>query len=69
MALPKALMKRLFLSAFVVLLLGAAPSFAGPSEDAEAAYKRGDFASAFRLWKPLAEKGNAEAGHCQSKFG
>lgn len=37
--------------------------FGGPFEDADAAYKRGDYATAFRLMKPLAEKGNAKAQH------
>jgi hypothetical protein len=32
-------------------------------EDATAAYKRGDYATAFRLMKPLAEKGDAKAQH------
>jgi uncharacterized protein len=30
-------------------------------EDGEAAYKRGDYATAFQLWRPLADQGNADA--------
>jgi uncharacterized protein len=30
-------------------------------EDGEAAYKRGDYATAFQLWRPLAHQGNADA--------
>jgi len=41
-------------------------SMAGPTEDAKAAYGRGDYATAFRIWVGLAEQGNAEA---QSKLG
>jgi TPR repeat protein len=34
---------------------------AGPFEDGAAAYGRGDYATALRLWRPLAEQGNARA--------
>ena len=34
---------------------------AGPLEDGLAAAQRQDFATAFRLWKPLADKGDANA--------
>lgn len=37
--------------------------FAGQFDDAVAAYERGNYATAFRLMKPLAEKGNAKAQH------
>ena len=37
------------------------PAAAGPFEDAFAAYNRGDYKTAFRGWKPLAEGGNASA--------
>ena len=36
------------------------PAWAGMGE-ALAAYKRGDYATAFREWRPLAEQGNAKA--------
>jgi len=36
-------------------------SFAGQYEDADAAYERGDYATAYRLFKPMAEQGHAEA--------
>jgi hypothetical protein len=35
--------------------------FALPQPDAEAAYARGDYATAFKIWLPLAEQGSAEA--------
>jgi len=54
-------MKRLFLAACVGLLLAAAQSFAGPYEDGLAAGQRGDYATALRLLKPLAEQGDARA--------
>ena len=38
----------------------------GPLEDAAAAYQRGNYATALRLWRPLAEQGDAEA---QSNLG
>ena len=34
---------------------------AGPFENAIAAAQRGDYATAVRLWRPLAEQGNAPA--------
>jgi hypothetical protein len=36
-------------------------AFAGPLEDAVAAYRRGDYATALGLWHALAEQGDAEA--------
>jgi len=36
-------------------------AIAGPREDAQAAFDRGDHAAAFALWQPLAEQGDAAA--------
>jgi uncharacterized protein len=61
--------------ALVLSLSLAAPVAAGPLEDASAdyerrrsanaealaAYNRGDYATALRLWRPLADQGNASA--------
>lgn len=44
----------------VLLSFAVGPALAGPIEDGEAALDRGDYATALRLWKPLADKGNAE---------
>ena len=49
------------LAALVVSLSLAAPVLAGTWEDGMAAYKRGDYASALRLWRPLAKQGNTGA--------
>jgi hypothetical protein len=38
-----------------------AVAFALPQPDAEAAYARGDYATAFKIWLPLAEQGSPEA--------
>jgi len=35
--------------------------FAGALEDGQAAYNRGDYATALKLFRPLAEQGNADA--------
>jgi TPR repeat protein len=43
------------------LILGIAGAVAGPWEDGMAAYNRGDYMPAIRLFRPLAEQGNAEA--------
>ena len=52
-------MKRFILAAFLLVLIGATPSFADPLEEGMAAYERGDFAIALRLFRPLAEQGHA----------
>ena len=51
------------LKLLMILLVCAVtvPSFAGPLEDAGAAYDKGDYATALRLLRPLAEQGNAQA--------
>jgi TPR repeat protein len=54
------------LGAALVLWTLSGFSVAGTIEGAEAAYKRGDYASALRLFQPLAKQGNASA---QSSLG
>ena len=52
-----------FRATFAALLLVAAAgtAYAGPLEDALAASKKSDYATALRLFRPLAEKGNVVA--------
>jgi uncharacterized protein len=48
--------------ATILLMLSlAAPVAAGPLEDGYTAYTRGDFATAMRLMRPLADQGNITA--------
>jgi TPR repeat protein len=42
-------------------ILGSAVAVAGPWEDGMAAYNRGDYVPAIRLFRPLAEQGNPKA--------
>ena len=42
-------------------ILGIAGAIAGPWEDGMASYNRGDCVPAIRLFRPLAEQGNAKA--------
>jgi Sel1 repeat len=49
----------LLIASIGIALSGTA--FALPQPDAEAAYARGDYATAFKIWLPLAEQGSAEA--------
>lgn len=42
-------------------VLGSASALAGPWEDGMAAYNRGDYVPAIRLFRPLAEAGNPKA--------
>ena len=46
---------------FALMLMAANGASAGPFEDALAAHSRQDYATALRLWKPLADKGNGAA--------
>jgi len=55
----KAILRSGFLALAIMAL--AVPVNAGPFEDGEAAYNRGDYATTLRLWRPLAEQGDAEA--------
>ncbi len=45
----------------VLMLSFACGVNAGVFEDGFAAIERGDYAAAYRLWKPLAEQGDADA--------
>jgi TPR repeat protein len=47
--------------AFVVVICLAAPAYAAPMDDAAAALRRGDYATALKIIRPLAEQGNALA--------
>ena len=58
------LMLKHAIATIVLVLSFAAPVLAGPLEDASvayAAYHRGDYATALRLWLPLANQGDAVA--------
>ncbi|MDP6515051.1 MAG: hypothetical protein QF926_00310 [Alphaproteobacteria bacterium] len=57
-------MRNVVKAALVVTVLSVASAMslvAGPWEEAEAAYNRGDYETAFRLLRPLAEQGDADA--------
>ena len=59
-------MRNIVIAAFVATVLLAAfavPISAGQFEDGVAAAEKGDYATAFQLWRPLAEQGNAAAQH------
>ena len=55
-------MKAILRSAILVLamLAVANPANAGPLEDGLAAAERGDYTTALKYWRPLAEQGDAE---------
>ena len=52
-------LKRLLLT--VSMCCSVATANATPVDDANAAYGRGDYAQALKIFRPLAAKGNAEA--------
>ena len=57
-------MRHPILTALAALLLAlglSGAANAGPFEDALAAHGRGDYATALRLWQPLADQGNVDA--------
>ncbi len=51
---------RTIISAASIWTCLASAALAGAYEDGFEAYNRGDYATAVRLWKPLAEKGDAK---------
>jgi TPR repeat protein len=55
--------KQMILGGLIIAaqIWGAAAVMAGPWEDGMAAYNRGDYVPAIRLFRPLAEQGNAKA--------
>ena len=52
---------RAMLAAWLMLAAIAGNAFAGPFEDAFAAYDTQDYATAYRLFRPLADSGSARA--------
>jgi hypothetical protein len=54
------MLKRILAGVVLSLMLTGAAA-AGPLEDGTAAYQRGDYATALRLLRPLAEQGHARA--------
>jgi TPR repeat protein len=52
---------RCILAGIVLILMLTGGAAAGPHEDGVAAHERGDYATALRLWRPLAEQGKANA--------
>jgi uncharacterized protein len=55
-----AMLQRILTGVIIALMLTGG-AVAGPFEDGLAVYQRGDYATALRLWRPLAEQGGAEA--------
>ena len=53
----KAFLRTGFLA--LAIMASAVPANAGPYEDGVAAYNRGDYATALKIWRPFAEKGDA----------
>lgn len=53
-----ALQLRIIVALMIVFMNGQS-TFAGPKEDGWAAFDHGDYQSALKYWRPLAEKGNA----------
>lgn len=49
------------IAAVILVLSLAVPMLAGPFEDAVLAHDKGDYATALRLFRPLANQGNADA--------
>jgi len=53
--------KSILISGAFMALVSVTEAWAGPWEDGMAAYNRGDYVPAIRLFRPLAEKGNPKA--------
>ena len=52
---------RLLKLLLLLFVCAAGPAIAGPFEDADAAFDKGDYATAMRLLRPLADQGDARA--------
>jgi TPR repeat protein len=58
------------LTASVLLFLTASlPAAAGPYDDGLTAYKKGDWATAYRILKPIAETNNSQSSVAQQRLG
>jgi TPR repeat protein len=53
--------KSILIGVAITVLVAASAASAGPWEDGMAAYNRGDYVPAIRLFRPLAKAGNAKA--------
>lgn len=54
---------RAIVGVIAIILGSSAPALAGPWEDGMVAYNRGDYVPAVKLFRPLAQAGNAKAQH------
>jgi len=54
-------MRKFLALAVAWVLLGTSGAIAGPWEDGMVAYNRGDYVPALKLFRPLAQTGNAKA--------
>lgn len=52
----------------VLLLAAISPAFAGPFDDGLAAYKKGDWAKALEILKPIAEADNSQSAVAQERL-
>ena len=52
---------KLFLTTLLLAITLSSTVFADDFDDGDAAYEKGDYKTAMRLWKPLAEQGHAYA--------
>jgi TPR repeat protein len=53
--------KLILIGVAIMVLASTSGALAGPWEDGMAAYNRGDYAPAVKLFRPLAQSGNAKA--------
>lgn len=54
-------MRKQLVAGVVVAVMMAGAAMAGPLEDGDAALQRGDYETALKLWRPLADQGNPMA--------
>ena len=55
------MLKRIVAGLFILVVGASGVAVAGPFEDGFAAYARGEYGTALKLWRPLAEHGDANA--------
>ena len=52
---------KVFLAGGILALALFGVATAGPLEDGEAAYQKGDYSTALQIFRPLADQGNSDA--------
>jgi TPR repeat protein len=59
---------KIFLLGCAFALSHSCAALGGPYEDGEVAYRSGDYSTALKLWRPLADQGDAQAQNAMGQM-